>query len=76
MTNALNTIASRIAGTSDTRAVNQLWWMNSRQAHGGRTNCTMESRDIATKPPISRSGLASVFVATISSYLRVRSSSA
>jgi hypothetical protein len=57
MANALNGIDTATVGKIVTRATNQLWWMNSRQAKGGRTICTKMSSDSAKKLPTSRSGL-------------------
>ena len=54
--NALNGIDTATVGNIVTRATNQLWWMNSRQAKGGRTICTMMSSDNAKKLPTSRRG--------------------
>jgi hypothetical protein len=54
----VNGIASKIVGTSDTRATNQLWSRNSRHAHGGRKICTKVSSDMAKKPPRALMGFA------------------
>src|ERR1700677_3417491 len=44
------------AGTTDTRATNQVWSTYSRNANGGLTITTNVSSDIAKKPPIARTG--------------------
>src|ERR1700733_5204796 len=64
---ALNGIETMNVGKIVTRATNQLWWMNSRQAKGGRTICARLSRDNAKKLPTSRSGLAEIFGSGFSS---------
>ena len=51
-------------GSIDTRATNQVWSRNSRQANGGLKINTKVSSDIAKKPPTARTGLVTAYAVT------------
>src|SRR5882757_9618147 len=71
-TNVVNGIASRSAGASDTRAMNQVWSRNSRQANGLVNSVTMVSSVNAKNPPTARSGLVATPEETVSVLINSR----
>lgn len=56
--NVVKGTASSSAGASDTRAMNHVWSMNSRQANRVVKAVTKVSSVIAKKPPTPRTGVA------------------
>ncbi len=52
---------SMSAGSTDTRATNQVCNRYSRQANGGRNITTRVSKDMAMNPPKARTGFVSGF---------------
>ncbi len=58
-TSTVNGIATSSVGTSETRAIIQVWSRNSRNWNGRRKILTKVSSDISTNPPTARAGAAS-----------------